>query len=121
MDIKELIQLWQGAYRANPGVYEKADSGILVSFALTEDTPSLFPLLPEKQWALPGKTIGLWMITMVSLTNPLGGIIGQMEYHQAIGRLEPFILLKRGNWALIRGMTHQELDSLFAGLPRKII
>ena len=43
MDSKELIQLWQDAYRANPGVYEKADSGILVSFALTEDTPSLFP------------------------------------------------------------------------------
>ena len=76
--------------------------------------------MPEEQWAIEGKTISEWIITMVSLTNPQGGIIGQMEYHEAIKRLEPFILMKKDNWALIRAMTHEELDSLFGNLPRKL-
>ena len=57
---------------------------------------------------------------MVSLTNPQGGIIGQMEYHEAIKRLKPFILTEIDNWALIRAMTHKELDSLFGDLPREL-
>lgn len=57
---------------------------------------------------------------MVSLTNPQGGIIGQMEYHEAIKRLKPFILTEIDNWALIRAMAHKELDSLFGDLPREL-
>ena len=110
----------QEAYQANPKCYEKEDGTLLIGFALTEDTDSLFPIVPEEQWAIEGKTISEWIITMVSLTNPQGGIIGQMEYHEAIKRLEPFILMKKDNWALIRAMTHEELDSLFGNLPRKL-
>ena len=104
----------------NPKCYEKEDGTLLIGLALTEDTDSLFPIVPEEQWAIEGKTISEWIITMVSLTNPQGGIIGQMEYHEAIKRLEPFILMKKDNWALIRAMTHEELDSLFGNLPRKL-
>ena len=57
---------------------------------------------------------------MVSLTNPQGGIIGQMEYHEAMNSLAPFIITQQDNWALIRKMTHQELDSLFEDLPRNL-
>lgn len=85
-----------------------------------EDTDSLFPIDPKEQWALEGKTISQWIITMVSLTNPKGGIIGQMEYHEAIKRLEPFIVTRIDNWALIRAMSHKELDGLFENLPRKL-
>lgn len=115
MSKKGIDRLWQEAYRANPKVYEKEDGTLLVGFALTEDTDSLFPIVPERQWALEGKTISEWIITMVSLTNPQGGIIGQIEYHDAIERLEPFIITKVDNWALIRAMTHAELSSLLGG------
>lgn len=118
---EEINRLLKEAYKANPKAYEKTDGTMLVNFALTEDTDSLFPIVPEKQWALDGKIINEWTITMVSLTNPLGGIIGQMEYHEAIKRLEPFIIAKIDNWALIRAMSHEELESLFEGLPRKLI
>ena len=106
-------QQWKDAYSASPRAYERNDGTILMGFALTEDTDSIFPILPEKQWAVQGKTIGEWMITMVSLGRPQGGIIGQMEYHQAMERLEPFILEKNDNLALIRAMTHEELAGLF--------
>ena len=110
----------QMCIRDSPKCYEKEDGTLLIGLALTEDTDSLFPIVPEEQWAIEGKTISEWIITMVSLTNPQGGIIGQMEYHEAIKRLEPFILMKKDNWALIRAMTHEELDSLFGNLPRKL-
>lgn len=118
-DREAINEMWKEAYRANPRVYENTeDKSILVGFALTEDTPSLFPLVPEKQWAIEGKTINSWIITMVSLTKPQGGIIGQMEYHEAMERLKPYIVAVVDNWALIRGMTHDELDGIFEGLPR---
>lgn len=119
-DKEEIHKLLKEAYRANPKVYEKDDGTLLVGFALTEDTDSLFPIDPKEQWALEGKTISQWIITMVSLTNPKGGIIGQMEYHEAIKRLEPFIVTRIDNWALIRAMSHKELDGLFENLPRKL-
>lgn len=60
------------------------------------------------------------MINMVSITNLRDGIIGQMEYHEAMNRLTPFIIAQKDNWVLIRKMTHQELDSLFGDLPRNL-
>lgn len=117
---EEVKKRWEDAYRANPNVYEK-EGGLLVGFALTEDCDSIFPLVPEEQWAIEGRTIGLWMITMVSLTNPQGGIIGQMEYHEAMKRLQPYFIARSDNWVMIRAMTHEELDGLFDGLPRKLV
>ncbi|MDO4943581.1 MAG: hypothetical protein Q4E74_00100 [Ruminococcus sp.] len=118
---EEINRLWKEAYQANPKVYEKTDGTLLAGFSLTEDTCSLFPVVPEKQWNLEGKTISEWIITAVSLTNPQGGIIGQIEYHEAMKRLQPFIIAVSGNWALIRAMTHNELDKLFENLPRKLV
>lgn len=77
-DKEALNKMWQEAYRANPRVYENPqDQSILAGFALTEDTPSLFPLVPENQWAIEGKAINSWMITMVSLTKPQGALSGR--------------------------------------------
>lgn len=120
MTKEKIEKLLKEAYQANPRTYEKEDGTLLVGFALTENVYSLFPIRPEEQWATDRKEISEWIITMVSLTNPKGGIIGQMEYHEAIRRLDPFIITKIGNWALIRAMSHSELDSLFEGLPRKL-
>lgn len=110
---QDIQSLWNQAYQANPNLYAKPDDTLLTSFALTEDTDSLFAIVPEKQWTVKGQAVGEWLITMVSLTNPQGGIIGRMEYRQAIQRLEPFFLTKADNWALIRAMAHHELAGLF--------
>lgn len=115
----DLNKRWQEAYRGNPRVYEKEGEGLLVAFALTEDTDSLFPLVPEEQWAVKGMEIGSWIISMVSITEER--VIGQMEYHEAMKRLRPYIIASEENWALIRGMSHEELDGLFEGLPRKLV
>lgn len=56
---------------------------------------------------------------MVSITEER--VIGQMEYHEAMKRLRPYIIASEENWALIRGMSHEELDGLFEGLPRKLV
>ncbi len=120
-DAEEIGKRWEEAYRANPRVYEKeCEEGLLVGFALTEDCDSIFPLVPEEQWKTDGKRIDNWIITMVSLTKPQGGVIGQMEYHEAMSRLKPFFIAESENWALIRAMTHDEMDGLFEGLPRKL-
>lgn len=117
---EEINALWTDAYQASPKVYEKEDGTLLAAFALTEDCDSLFPVIPERQWALKDKVISEWMINMVSITNLRDGIIGQMEYHEAMNRLTPFIIAQKDNWVLIRKMTHQELDSLFGDLPRNL-
>ena len=115
-----LAQLWKEAYQANPKVYERQDTGsVIVAFSLTESVVSAFPISPEAQWAIEGKSIDLWMISIVSLTT--NSVIGQIEYHEAIKRLRPYIIETRENWALIRAMKHNELDGLFEGLPRRLV
>lgn len=112
MTKEEANQIWKEAYQASPKVYEKHDGTLLAGFALTEDCDSLFPVVPEEQWAIKDKTISEWRISLISLTNPKGGVIGEIEYYEAMQKLTPFILAQNGNWALIRKMTHQELQGL---------
>lgn len=114
----DLNKRWQEAYRANPHVYEK-DGKVVVGLALTETTDSLFPIAAEKQWAIKDKTVDLWFISMVSITKD--SVIGTMEYSQAMKRLEPYFLAEKDGWVLIRGLTYEEMEALFEGLPRNVI
>ncbi len=67
-DNDDLNMRWQEAYRANPRAYEMEDGGLLVNFALTEDTDSLFPLVPEENWQIESKTINKWILSIDSIT-----------------------------------------------------
>lgn len=116
---KDLNTRWQEAYRANPHVYESNDGKIIVGLALTETTDSLFPLVAEKQWAIEGKTIDIWIISMVSITKD--AVIGQIEYHEAMKRLAPYFLAEKDGWVLIRGLSLDEMEALFEGLPRSVL
>lgn len=107
---------WRDAYRANPHVYEMENGGLLVNFALTEDTDSIFPLVPEEHWAIEGKTINKWVISIVSITKD--GVIGTIEYHEAIKRLEKHFLVEKDGWALIKALDLDELEALFNGISR---
>ncbi|MDE7230866.1 MAG: hypothetical protein K2N56_10340 [Oscillospiraceae bacterium] len=45
----DLNKRWQEAYQANPHLYQNDEGSLIVGFALTEDTDSLFLIVPEKQ------------------------------------------------------------------------
>ena len=118
---EELNARWQEAYQANPHVHTMdEDDSIIVSFALTEDTDSLFPVVPEEQWQIEGQNIDKWIISIVSITKDWS-VIGIIEYHEAMNRLEKYFLAQKDGWALIRGLTYEELDALFEGLPRNAL
>jgi len=115
---EEVARRWKDAYRANPQVYRKQDA-LLGSCTLTEGVDTLLPLRPESQWAVDGKPISDWILSIVSITEKR--ILGQMEYPEAMKRLLPFSLAKSEDQILIRAMTHAELDKLFDGLPRQLV
>ena len=118
----EIKKRWSEAYKANPKVYEKPDGTLMVGFALTEDTDSLFPLYPEKQWNIPGKTISEWKISFVTLPdkkNPTGNVEGIVDYREAMKRLEPYFIASGDDWRLIRALTKAEIISVATGEPVK--
>ncbi len=118
---EEIKRRWGEAYKANPKAYEK-DGTLMVGFALTEDTDSLFPLCPEKQWAISDKTISEWIISFVTLPgkkNPTGKVEGMVEYHEAMKRLEPYFIAYGDDWRLIRALTKAEIISVATGEPVK--
>ena len=117
---EETARRWRDAYRANPKVYARKDTGALFgNCTLTEDTDTILPLRPESTWTAEGRPIPEWILSTVSLTE--NRVLGQMEYQEAMNRLRPFSLAASDGWVLIRAMTHAELDGLFEGLPRQLI
>ncbi|MCM1101005.1 MAG: hypothetical protein NC398_06440 [Acetatifactor muris] len=119
LSFEELNARWKEAYVANPHVYTDDNGTIIVGLALTENTDSLFPTVPEKQWAIEGKTIGKWILSIFSLTQ--NAVIGTMEYHRAMERLKPYFLAEKDGWVMIGGLTHEQLEKLFEGLPRNAV
>ena len=115
----DLNKRWNNAYEANSSLYRNDKGSMIVACALTEGTDSIFPLVPEEHWGMPGVEIDKWIISVVSITN--ADVIGQLEYHEGIKLLEPYFLDVRDGWALIGAMTLEQLDGLFEGLTRKIL
>ena len=117
---EETARRWNDAYRANPKVYGRKDSDALFgNCTLTEDVDTILPLRPESTWAVDGKAVPDWILSIVSITEKR--VLGQMEYQEAMKRLRPFSLATSEDWILIRAMTHAELDGLFEGLPRQLV
>lgn len=115
----DLNKRWKNAYQPNSSLYRNDKGSIVVACALTEYTDSILPLVPEEEWAMEGAEINKWIISVVSITK--ADVIGQLEYHEGIKRLEPYFLDVRNGRALIRGLTLDEMDALFEGLPREIL
>ena len=117
---EETVRRWKDAYRANPQVYQKNGGGTLLgNCTLTEDVDTLLPLHPESQWAVDGRPVPDWILSLASITEQR--ILGQLEYPEAMRRLRPFSLAESEGWILIRAMTHAELDGLFESLSRQLI
>ena len=65
---EEAARRWKDAYRANPQVYQKQDA-LLGSCTLTEGVDTLLPLQPERQWAVNGKPVQDWILSLVSISE----------------------------------------------------
>ncbi|MBD5383941.1 MAG: DUF4299 domain-containing protein [Ruminococcaceae bacterium] len=115
----DLNKRWKNAYEANSSLYKNDKGSIVVACALTEDTDSIFPLAPEEHWGMSGVKIDKWIISIVSITE--ADVVGQLEYHEAMKLLEPYFLDVRDGWALIRGLSFEEMDALFENRPREIL
>ena len=68
---------------------------------------------------MDGQPVSQWILSLVSLTEDR--VLGHMDYPASMRRLRPFVLAEAEGWVMVRAMTHQELDGLFAGLPRTVI
>ncbi len=115
----DLNKRWKNAYQPNSSLYRNDKGSIVVACALAEDTDSILPLVPEEEWAMEGVEINKRIISVVSITK--ADVIGQLEYHEGIKRLEPYFLDVRDGWALIRGLNLDEMDALFERSPREIL
>ena len=112
---EETARRLQDAYRANPQVYQK-EGALMGSCTLTESVDTLPPLHPEAQWAVDGRPIEDWILSLVSVTEKR--VLGHLAYQAAMERLAPFSLAASEGWVLIRAMTHAELERLAADLPQ---
>ena len=99
---------WSQAYEANPHAFELEDGGLMVSFTLSETVDTILPAEPETLYEIEGETISLWALTFFSLTKD--EILGSLEYHRALQRLQPYILETRDGHRLLRGLSLEEME-----------
>ena len=99
---------WSQAYEANPHAFELEGGGLMVSFTLSETVDTILPAEPETLYEIEGETISLWALTFFSLTKD--EILGSLEYHRALQRLQPYILETRDGHRLLRGLSLEEME-----------
>lgn len=102
--------VWKDAYQGEPRVYQKPDGEYFGAFALTEETKTVLPSNPEKQFSVNGKSINEWKIMFVSTSKQ--DIIGDLPYSEAVKRLEAFILERKDNLMLVKELTLKELETI---------
>lgn len=103
---------WSNAYEANPHVFEREDGAVLVNFTLTETADTILPIEPETLYAVEGKEISLWALSFFSLTKD--EMLDVLEYHEALERLQPYIVETRGSYVMLRGLTLEEMETVLS-------
>ena len=99
---------WQRAYEAEPQAFELEEGGLMAGFTLTETVDTILPVAPEAQYEIEGESISLWALTFFSLTRD--EVLGTLEYHRALRRLQPYLTDAREGSLLIRGLTLEEME-----------
>ncbi len=105
--------MWSQAYEATPHAFERENGGLMVSFTLSETVDTILPAAPETLYEIEGERVSLWALTFFSLTKEEN--LGSLEYHQALQRLQPYILETRGDCLLIRGLSLAEMGRVLSG------
>ena len=108
MDLfKKTNSAWRNAFAASPRMYEN-DEGTIGVFAITEGADTILPKQP--QYKVDNKKVENWRLLMVSTTKQ--GVLGEVEYFNAIERLTPHIKDIKGKEILIEGLSLETMLGL---------
>lgn len=98
---------WNNAYVGKPNFYNGTDGKPFGAFALTEDTLTSFPKNPRLLYKVDNTEVDKWKLMLVSTTN--NGVLGDLNYYDAINKLMKFVIDEKDNNILIKGLTLEEL------------
>lgn len=101
---------WENAYIGNPNFYNGKDNKPFGVFALTEDTLTSFPKNPKSLYKVNNTEVNEWKLMLVSTTN--NGVLGDIDYYEAINKLMKFVIDEKDNNILIRGLSLEELNQI---------
>ena len=101
---------WENAYVGNPNFYNGKDGKAFGAFALTEDTLTSFPKNPRLLYKVDNTEVDEWKLVLVSTTN--NGVLGDINYYEAINKLMKFVIDEKDNRMLIRGLSLEELNEM---------
>lgn len=107
---KKETNTWENAYVGNPSFYNGKDGKPFGTFALTEGTLTSFSTNPKLLYKIDNAEVDDWKLMLVSTTN--NGVLGDMDYYEAINKLMKFVIDERDNNILIRGLSLEELNEL---------
>lgn len=107
---KKEISAWENAYVGNPNFYNGKDGKPFGAFALTEGTLTSFPKNPKLLYKIDNVEVDEWKLMLVSTTN--NGVLGDMDYYEALNKLMKFVIDERDNNILIKELSLEELNEL---------
>ena len=101
---------WENAYVGNPNFYNGKDGKSFGAFALTEDTLTSFPKNPKLLYKVDNIEVDEWKLMLVSTTN--NGILGDIDYYEAIKKLMKYVIDENDNNILIKKLSLEELNEV---------
>ena len=101
---------WENAYIGNPNFYNGKDNKPFGAFALTEDTLTSFPKNPKSLYKVNNTEVNEWKLMLVSTTN--NGVLGDIDYYEAINKLMKFVIDEKDNNILIRVLSLEALNQI---------
>lgn len=101
---------WKNAYMGNPNFYKGKDGKPFGAFALTENTLTSLSKNPKALYKIDDTEVDEWKLMLVSTTN--NGVLGDMDYYEAINKLMKFVVDENDNNILIKGLSLEELNEV---------
>lgn len=83
---------WNNACLTIPKFYRKPDGTAFGAIALTENTQTILPELPQNVYQIDGIPVSEWRFILVSATS--NTIIGNADYFTALKALKNMYLIK---------------------------
>lgn len=107
---KKTNDIWSDAFSVTPSIYRKPDGSLFGGVALTEGTKTILPRDPQTLNKEDGQPVSEWALFMVSTTHH--GILGELDYYDALEKLKPYVLDANENAILVCGLTLEEMVCL---------
>ena len=101
---------WESAYVGKPNFYYGKDGKPFGVFVLTEGTLTSFSKNPRLFYKVDNTEVDEWKLMLVSTTN--NGILGDIDYYDAIKKLMKYVIDENDNNILIKGLSLEELNEV---------